>query len=126
MAWQQQTPVVTEGLDFTQLIFRQINSCREADKIPGQFFKEVKKLSNMLVPYWDEEYKEQMDRLKVPMDMSNPYSQYTSEQKDEQAEPVFRELIMLIHRAGFLPEKKIEGVLDERTILAFWKDTGQI
>jgi hypothetical protein len=103
-----------EPLDFAQIVFRQINSCRESRKIPSDFYKNVESLSDILFPYWDKMFKKVLENNKMKPDLSNPFfSQATDEKKEDYARLLFRELIALIHRSGFLPRKEVEGVISE-------------
>lgn len=114
MAYQKYNPPsFQEPLDFTQIVFKQINACRETRKIPELFFKEVETLCDLLRPYWDDDLDAEMKKHELKPDLSNPYFNSASDEaKEDAARALFRALISLIHRSGFLPFREVEVIIE--------------
>lgn len=128
---QQRWASPDNALDFTQIIFQHINDCRKARmENPDKFILAVETLNDLLYSYWktDVHYKKELlvGRKNVQFaNVANPFDSNPGVQsKVEYARFVFRSLLDLIQRSGFMPEKTIEGVLDEEVLDVFWQSIG--
>jgi hypothetical protein len=131
MAWKHQpassAASFAEPLDYTGIIFQHINDCRKAVSNGEQFLMSVQVLSDLLTPYYDEQFDEDLKDAKIQPNAANPYQNaVTIEEKVDHARAMLRALVKLVHRSGFMPEKRIEGVLDENVIWDFWLRTNQL
>ena len=115
---QQPTIQFSEKMNFPDIIMEQIKTCMKARtaSIP-QYCLEVETLCDSMISYWDKEFMREMKEKELKPDLSNPYfDSMTPEKKEDAARAVFRCVMKLIQRSGFISEKQVEGVLDERTI----------
>jgi len=112
--------VFPEKANWGQKIQDQVSDCIKARRLSvNDFTREVESLCDLMVAFWDNEFEKNMDDLEIPINTSNPYSSLesmTKEDKETATRAVFRSVNKLIQRSGFLAEKTIEGILDERTI----------
>lgn len=114
---------LAETLDFPQIIFQCILTCVRTRDI-DEYSIAVENLVDAMRPWWDERFEDDLKRKKIRPDLSNPYFDALSkEKKRDYARSLFRSTMRLIQRSGFLPEKIIEGVLDEATVDAIIEAT---
>jgi hypothetical protein len=131
---------VPNELNFPYIIFNQIIRIIQT-KMDGDFsshFRGMENLQDLLIPYWDKKYEDAIEshnnefnqRMESVKDLKenekNKYEDRKFFYMMEKHRKIFRTLMELISRSGFLPEKTIEGVLDEDVIDAFWEATGQL
>jgi hypothetical protein len=105
-------------MNFPDIIMERINSCLKARVISiSQYLLEVENLCDAMVSYWDKDFITEMKSFKIQPDLNNPYFEdIKPEAKEESARGVFRCVMKLVQRSGFISEKTIEGLLDEATI----------
>jgi len=102
-------------LDFTQIIFKQIDDVRRANSLE-EYITAVDNLYDLMFSYGkgEERFQKEMQYDGTLIDLSNPFKpKIAPEKQREYYRQVFRALISLIHRSGFLPFKEIEGVISE-------------
>jgi hypothetical protein len=114
MAWNRQPASLPDSLDFSQIVFRQINTCREQRvSDDASFVRSVEVLNDLLCAYWDDQYKKAITNGGKMTKMENPFDPNPNMNTQvEKARLVFRELLNLIHRSGFLPFREVEGVIE--------------
>lgn len=94
-----------QPLDFTQVVFNKIQDAMRAGA-NYEYFEHVERLSDLLFPYYDDEFNANCKEKKIKPDLKNPWFDKASEdKKKDYARDLFKELIALIHRSGFLPYK---------------------
>jgi len=114
-----------DSLDFTGILFTQIKLILEArhkgDMIG--YMKDVEGLDHLLAGHWEneKEYLEEVKKIneehdKRMMAIPNPGNKQDEmrriQMEYERAQAVFKSLIKLIHRCGFLPFRRVFGVID--------------
>ena len=121
MAWVSST--TQQSLDFTQIIFNSIQSIVNA-KSDIEYFENVERLADLLFPYYDDSFNIEFNGKEFKPKLTNPwFNEISEEKKKAYARKLFRALVALIHRSGFLPEKRLEGILDEQVIDAIFETT---
>jgi len=110
-----------EPLDYPTIIFKQINACRESLSIDiDKYSIEVSVLEDLLANYLDDDYnkeyktaEEEYKKNIVGLSANNPDDKrLINEFKGKYIRTIFRALIKLIGRSGFLPYKEIEGIIN--------------
>lgn len=109
----------TEPIDFPRIIFAQVNECRKAisEGTREKYIRNVCVLDDLLCSDYDNEYKENVEKINKkyspkmkglhnPFGLHNPIDKIkiTSTMFDYCRE-MFRELVKLIDRVGYKPEK---------------------
>jgi hypothetical protein len=115
-------------MNFPDIIIERINACLKARIVSvKQYCLEVESLCDAMVSYWDKSFLEEMKTLEMKPDMSNPYFDLIPEgRKEESARGVFRCVMKLVQRSGFISEKQVEGILDEKTIDTIVENTSKV
>lgn len=102
-----------EPLNYTQIVFTKIQDCMKS-KASNEYFSHVEMLADLLFPYMDELFEKQTKANKITRDLSKPYFQgMTPEQQRDYARKLFRALIDLVHRSGFMPYRSVEIIIDD-------------
>ena len=102
------------NLNFEQIVFRQINLCREARiRDDTSFIVGVEVLHDLLCSYWDADYEAVVIGKQKLSKVENPFDDNLKlDTKVEQARILFRGLLDLIHRSGFMPFKEVDGLIE--------------
>jgi len=114
-----------DSLDFTGILFKQISIILEArhkGDIDG-YMRNVEGLDHLLAGHWenekeyleelkkiDNEYGKRLEMIPNPGDEEDTMRRFQIDYERSQA--VFKALIKLIHRCGFLPFRRVFGVID--------------
>lgn len=123
---KQATPTkFVETFDFPAVMYQQIMYILESrhETNPQKFTTDTQGLEFLMRPFWDEEYikqKKEIDTGKYGT-YKNDLEKWNIESKKSGKR--FMALMCLISRCGFMPEKKIEGVLDEHVVAAIFETT---
>jgi len=80
----------------------------------SEYFGNVEKLSDLLAPYSDKKFLLELKKNEVKRDTSNPFFESLSDvEKNRYARTLFRLLMDLIHRSGFMPYRSVEIIIDD-------------
>jgi hypothetical protein len=118
MADYRQTPMFQDTLDYPGQIQDQIGMCRHARNEGNfkAFTENVSTLDDMMNYCYDDEYRKEIQGITTDA-RNKMMSARTPGEKEQiivdRSRLVFRELIKLIGRSGFLPMKEVEGVISE-------------
>ena len=114
-------------LDFAEIIFRQILAVMEARRRgDGEFVREVEAFDDLMSSHWfnDKVYEQRVmqinDDYKQKTRMLRPrlffdHTALLQKRQVEKAKLVYRELIRLVNRSGFLPYREWETIVDDAT-----------
>ena len=121
MTWETPTQIIApESPCHENIFFRilpKIFDALDSGDI-DKFQRDVELLDDYLSPYHDDRYKKETEKAKAE------YMEKTKGMRPENAaerlfykktwlRKIFRSLIKLINRSGFMPPKEVEGVIDE-------------
>lgn len=103
----------SQPLDYTQIVFKKIQDCMTS-KTTNEYFQNVEMLSDILIPYIDDAFKVEMGDHNISQDLSNPYfRKLTDDAKMDYARSLFRAIMRLVHRSGFMPYQSVEIIIDD-------------